>query len=231
MTTFETWFYSDLNHKFAWSLGMIATCLFSFVYFPQMLLNYKRKHTEGFSETSMIIKLIGGAYLLVNAAYAGEPSPVVCYGLFGFAMYSVLLGQIGYYNKRYHLLLWIFLFPVVPFLTTVMFPWTTPITNSFKPFTQIFSHVAQLLLVWKKKTASGVALTSQHLNWIGAWAGLYMCLVLKPNNTSTYFLYYNSVFQAGSFYAAVLFFDGTRAFLRASAITSWLVAKDQVIAQ
>lgn len=219
-----------MNLQLGWSLGMLATILFSFVYFPQLILNYRRKGTDGFSENSMIIKLVGGAYLLVNATYAGEPVPVICYGLFGLSMYCLLLGQIAFYNSKNTIWLWIFLFPIVPVFTTLMFPLTAPITNSFKPFTQIFSHVAQLQVIWSKKTASGVALTSQHLNWIGAWSGLYMCLVLQPKNTSTWFLYYNSVFQAGSFYLAVLYFDGYRAFLRGSVLTSWAAPKAEEVA-
>mmetsp|Transcript_27846 Transcript_27846/g.54844 ORF Transcript_27846/g.54844 Transcript_27846/m.54844 type:complete len:229 (+) Transcript_27846:39-725(+) len=219
---------SSIAEMLAYALGMTSTVLFSLVYFPQMALNYSRKHTDGFSETSMIIKLVGGAFLLVNASFVGEPFPVIAYGLFGLSMYSILLGQIAYYNKRYFLFGWIFLFPLLPLAMAVLFPESMTVTNSFKPLTQIGSHLAQLKMVWDKQTASGVALTSQHINWIGAWFGLYMCYVLQPKNTSTWFLYYNSVFQAGSFYAAVFWFDGTDKFLRGSILTSFLAKKSKV---
>lgn len=204
------------------SMGFLATFLFSIVYFPQMVLNFKRKDTTGFSAKSMIIKLIGGAFLGVNAHYSGERLPVVLYGCIGLFQYSLLLAQIGIYNDKKYLFLW-FLFPLIPYSLTFI-PGTVAITNTFKPITQITSHVTQLLEFWKLQSTEGYSLTSQHYNWIGGWAGMYMCYVNSPPSTSTWFLYINSLIQAGTVFLAVIYFDGVHKFMLKSAFTSWLVS-------
>ena len=68
------------QEQLAISTGMLATTLFSLVYVPQLYLNMKRQSTEGFSQASMVIKLVGGSFLLVNSIQAGEATPVVLYG-------------------------------------------------------------------------------------------------------------------------------------------------------
>lgn len=215
---------SETLENIAWSAGMLSTILFSFVYFPQMALNYSRQSTTGLSATSLIIKLLGGAFLLVNAYWVSEPGPVICYGLFGFSMYSILIGQIGYYNNQPQLYLW-FLFPLVPLVLITVYPETQALTNSIKPLTQIGSHLTQLRVFFQRKTCDGVSLDSQHINLLGASLGYFMCLVLTPKNTSTWFLYYNSFFQASTFYAVVIYYDGLTVFLRSSKLTAWLASK------
>ena len=113
----------------------------------------------------------------------------------------------------------------MPWVVVSLTPASAALTNSFKPATQILSHLAQLGVIYSKKSTMGVSLTSQHANWVGAWAGLYMCYFIPPKAASTYFLYVNSVFQAASFYFAVVWYDGTRAFLRSSGLTSWMLGK------
>jgi len=208
----------------AFVAGMVSTILFSLVYFPQMMLNYNRQSTTGLSPTSLIIKLLGGAFLLVNAYWVSEPVPVICYGLFGFSMYSILIGQIGYYGKQPTLYLWL-AFPLVPYVLVTLYPETQALTNSIKPLTQIGSHLTQMRVFYQRKTCDGVSLDSQHINLLGAALGYFMCLILTPKNTSTWFLYYNSFFQASTFYAAVLYYDGLPVFLRSSKLTSWLAHK------
>ena len=55
-------------------LGMTATFCFTLQYAPQALLNYQRKSTKGFSSNGIIIKLIGAAFLMINAYLTGGHS-------------------------------------------------------------------------------------------------------------------------------------------------------------
>ena len=71
--------------------------------------------------------------------------------------------------------------------------------------TQIISHLPQLAECYQLRTTVGVSLISQHINFVGGLAGVYMCFLLKTN-ASTTLLYLNSIFQAVSIYLLALIF-------------------------
>ncbi len=54
-----------VDEHLAIQFGLLSTLLFSVVYLPQLWLNYRRKNTDGFSESSMSIKLMGASFLSV----------------------------------------------------------------------------------------------------------------------------------------------------------------------
>eukprot|EP00163_Fabomonas_tropica_P029908 TRINITY_DN6588_c0_g1_i2.p1 TRINITY_DN6588_c0_g1~~TRINITY_DN6588_c0_g1_i2.p1 ORF type:complete len:181 (+),score=28.28 TRINITY_DN6588_c0_g1_i2:101-643(+) len=171
----------------------------------------------------MLIKLVGGGFLFVNAFLLGEPAPVWMYGFLGFFQYSVLLFQMGLYSNRPLLKVVCLPFLIGPLLLGTFIPSSMALSNTIKPFTQIASHVTQLAVCIQNKSTKGVSLNSQHFNFIGAILGVFMCCVIPPKANTTWFLYVNSLFQASSFYAVALFYGGVRFFLLESTLTSWLV--------
>eukprot|EP00475_Leptophrys_vorax_P041244 TRINITY_DN777_c0_g1_i2.p1 TRINITY_DN777_c0_g1~~TRINITY_DN777_c0_g1_i2.p1 ORF type:complete len:105 (-),score=26.27 TRINITY_DN777_c0_g1_i2:63-377(-) len=52
-------------------LGHFATICFTLQYIPQAIKNYRRQSVKGFSTTGIIIKLVGAAFLAVNAYILG----------------------------------------------------------------------------------------------------------------------------------------------------------------
>ncbi|EGC29459.1 hypothetical protein DICPUDRAFT_42859 [Dictyostelium purpureum] len=154
-------------------LGIISSGCFGVQYLPQMMLNYRRKSCQGFSSSGIIIKLIGASFLFINAWLTGETLPIVFYGLINVLQHTIFLFQFSIYDslasRKY--LPWIG-FPIIPFLIGIQFPYTMFITNSFKPITQVLSHLPQVALCYQSKTTNGVSLPSQYLNFIGGIAGV-----------------------------------------------------------
>eukprot|EP01084_Bolivina_argentea_P249077 416816_1 len=193
-------------HHIGQFLGMTATFCFTLQYAPQAIQNFQRKSTKGFSSTGIIIKLVGAAFLMINAYLTGETTSVVLYGVFNVIQHSIFMYQFAIYKKDYKFLVWL-LFPFIPYLLGLLSPSTIPLTNSIKPGAQIFSHIPQLYVCYQLKTASGVSLKTQHLNMIGGLAGMIMCIIIEPKSTMTYFLYINSMFQAISLYIVAIIYD------------------------
>eukprot|EP00484_Ammonia_sp_Unknown_P018325 CAMPEP_0197036060 /NCGR_PEP_ID=MMETSP1384-20130603/13673_1 /TAXON_ID=29189 /ORGANISM="Ammonia sp." /LENGTH=243 /DNA_ID=CAMNT_0042466189 /DNA_START=115 /DNA_END=846 /DNA_ORIENTATION=- len=187
-------------------LGMLATFCFTLQYAPQAIQNFQRKSTHGFSSTGIIIKLVGAAFLMVNAYLTGETTSVVLYGVFNVIQHSIFMWQFSIYQHDYKFLLWL-LFPMIPYMLGNVMPSTIALTNSIKPGAQIFSHIPQLWVCYNLKTAQGVSLKTQHLNMIGGVAGLIMCFIIEPKSIMTYFLYINSMFQAISLYLVAIVYD------------------------
>lgn len=191
-------------------LGNIATLCFTLQYIPQAYKNWKRKSIKGFSTTGIVIKLVGAAFLMVNAFLLGEPSPVVLYGLFNVIQHSIFIFQFGAYTGNTIFYFWL-LFPVIPYTLGVSYPSTMLFTNSVKPLAQVFSHFPQLMLCVKLRSTSGVSMATQHLNVVGGLCGLAMTLMITPKSSATYFIYLNSCFQALSLYAVAVLFSGWKA--------------------
>eukprot|EP00483_Globobulimina_turgida_P013502 UN13527 len=174
-------------HHIGHFLGMTATLCFTLQYAPQAIKNFQRKSTMGFSSTGIIIKLVGAAFLMINAYLTGETTSVVLYGVFNVIQHSIFMYQFAIYKQDYKFLIWL-LFPLLPFIIGTTFPFTIPFTNSIKPGAQIFSHIPQLYVCYQLKTASGVSLKTQHLNMVGGISGMIMCIIIEPKSAMTYFL-------------------------------------------
>lgn len=187
-------------------LGMSATFCFTLQYAPQAILNYQRKSTKGFSSNGIIIKLIGAAFLMINAYLTGETASVVLYGVFNVIQHSIFMLQFAIYENNQKFLIWLS-FPFIPLLLGILLPSSIALSNSIKPGAQIFSHIFQLKKCYDLKSAQGVSLKTQHLNMFGGAAGIIMCILIEPKSTMTYFLYSNSMFQAISLYIVAIVYD------------------------
>lgn len=188
---------------------MITSVMFTLLYVPQMLLNRRRKSVEGFSSQAIVIKLFGAAFLTVNSLYTGEAIPVIAYGTLNVAQHSLFMLQFFTYAKihNFRYLVCIIVAPLLPYLAALYFPGSLVVTNYFKPLSQVFSIVPQLLECRRLQTASGVSLLSQHLNFLGGLMGIYMCSIIPPKSSITWFLYINSCGQAFCIYAMWLWYD------------------------
>eukprot|EP00475_Leptophrys_vorax_P041245 TRINITY_DN777_c0_g1_i3.p1 TRINITY_DN777_c0_g1~~TRINITY_DN777_c0_g1_i3.p1 ORF type:complete len:274 (-),score=51.87 TRINITY_DN777_c0_g1_i3:1066-1887(-) len=159
-------------------LGHFATICFTLQYIPQAIKNYRRQSVKGFSTTGIIIKLVGAAFLAVNAYILGESAPVVLYGVFNIIQHSIFVVQFALYTKHLSFLPWI-LFPTIPYVLGTSFPATMPFTNSIKPVAQVLSHFPQLWLCVNLKSISGVSMLTQHLNILGGVSGLLSKMTLN----------------------------------------------------
>lgn len=186
-------------------LGMVATTCFTLQYAPQAWKNYERKSVEGFSTTGILIKLVGAAFLMVNSYFKGETVWVVLYGVFNVIQHSLFMIQFAEYTERRSFLVWLGT-PIVPLFLSSQFPETIPATSLVKPLAQVFSHIPQLVVCYKQKTTGGVSLMTHHLNCVGGFSGLLMCILHPPAQNSTYFLYVNSIMQAVTIYAFAIYY-------------------------
>eukprot|EP00727_Mastigamoeba_balamuthi_P004316 m51a1_g13882 hypothetical protein (234) ;mRNA; r:653240-654492 len=204
-------------------LGGVASVCFVIQYVPQIWHNYGRKSVEGFSTSSIIIKLVGAAFLAVNSALLGEALPVFMYGIGNLMAHSMFMYQFSQYitpvpgkgglaeavfgATSKHYLLWV-LFPLVPLALGYSWPQSMEYTSVIKPITQLVSHLPQLYECWKLKTTKGCSMFTQHLNLVGGVCGIYLCLVVTPKTNWTYVLYANTIFQATSLYLLAYLYDG-----------------------
>jgi len=223
----QFWVYLASNIALAHTAGVFSSFCFLLQYVPQIMWNFTRKSVKGFSPTGIVIKLVGASFLLINAFLTGENTAVILYGLCNVVQHSIFMLQFSTYphddkessgpktdapkenkvEKKEHYLLWL-MFPFVPLFFGLYAPSTMAVTNSVKPLTQVLSHLPQLKICYSLKTTSGVAMMSQHLNFVGGFAGLYMCLVLPPVSPTVYLIYINSVLQAISLYSLAIYYDG-----------------------
>eukprot|EP01104_Vermistella_antarctica_P016681 TRINITY_DN5735_c0_g1_i1.p1 TRINITY_DN5735_c0_g1~~TRINITY_DN5735_c0_g1_i1.p1 ORF type:complete len:283 (+),score=33.86 TRINITY_DN5735_c0_g1_i1:166-1014(+) len=190
-------------------MGVLASLCFTLQYSPQFFMNWKKKSVKGFSSSSIIIKLVGACFLFVNVVVTGEARVVQVYGLFNVCQHLFFIVQFQLYkpdeDKRNFL--YFFFLPAVPYLLWWYFPSSVEFTNMLKPAAQVASHVPQVATCWRNKSTSGLAMNTQHLNFIGGVAGMYMCYVIPPISWTTYAVYVNSCLQALSLYGLYFYFD------------------------
>ena len=201
----------DYPYGIACWLGNIASILFFIVYVPQFFLNYQRKSVEGFSMSSVIIKLTGASFLCINSLFNGAGFPVFFYGFLNSLQHIIFLLQFFMYNKSKKALICLII-PVFPLLLALFLPQTIPYTDLIKPICQIASHFPQLVECVKLHTTMGFSLFGQHLNFTGAVLGIIMCFMINEQNIKTRLLYYNSLFQALSIYALAIYYKEWRFF-------------------
>jgi len=204
--------HDELLRYAATFLGGLATLLFAVQYIPQAHYNYSRKDVLGFSATGIVIKLIGASFLTVNSLATFEPWPVLGYGLANTIQHFFFMIQFGIYPAGEHaprrlLFLWLF-FLLLPYYLAKYLPASIPYTSYIKPITQIVSHLPQLSECWRLQTTRGVSLASQHLNFLGGLAGLYMCFLLKTSIT-TILLYINNISVSAMFVESMLSLRGS----------------------
>uniref|UniRef100_A0A7S1PHT6 Mannose-P-dolichol utilization defect 1 protein homolog n=1 Tax=Percolomonas cosmopolitus TaxID=63605 RepID=A0A7S1PHT6_9EUKA len=197
----------DSTLQLAELAGYIATICFTLQYAPQAYLNYKRKSVQGFSTTGVLIKLVGASFLAVNAILLGEALPLCIYGIFNVSQHVIFMIQFAFYMKQKKFF-WFCALPLIPLIVGVSLPETIPLTNTLKPISQLTSHLPQLYLSYKKRTTEGVSLSTQHLNVIGGFCGLFMYSFIEAKSFMTVLVYWNSLFQAFSLYALAVYFDG-----------------------
>ncbi len=190
--------------------GYISTILFTTLYIPQILHNFKRKSTKGFSSLSMMIKIIGGSFHFINAYILNEPNPVILYGFLGLISYSSLLIQIAHYEKKKKLYLFIIIALIIPIILSNLSRNTLIFTNSVKPVSQIASHLAFLYEIYLYKSTKGISILSQHLNLIGGFFGMYMLSIIPAKSKWTYFTYFNSLFQAFTTYISCFIYNNSK---------------------
>lgn len=152
--------------------GYLSSLCFTLQYVPQMVLNYRRRSVSGLSTSGIIIKLVGACFLCVNSYLTGEHLSVVMYGTLNVVQHLVFVSQFATYTGDRSFMLW-FLFPLLPLCLGTALPESIALTSSFKPVSQLLSHLPQLYLTWTKKTTEGVSLSTQHLNLVGGLSGLY----------------------------------------------------------
>ncbi|KAJ4459482.1 putative transmembrane protein [Paratrimastix pyriformis] len=180
--------------------SVISVAAFFFQYFPQLILNHRRRSVEGISLPGVLLKLLGATFLFVDAYLLDEPDALILYGLINTCQMMFFVHQFALYQRQYRIYWWL-LSPLIPYVCGTLLPASIPFTYGIKPATQIASHLPQLLLCFRTHSTQGISRLSQHLNLIGGIAGL-VSLWLTPRLVSriSYLTYFNSVMQAVTLY-------------------------------
>ena len=187
----------------------MASICFFIVYIPQFVLNYRRKSVDGFSKSSVILKLIGSAFLCVNSLFNGSQFPIFLYGFLNTIEHSLFLLQFATYGKQYYSLIYI-LIPVIPFLICKFLPFLIPYTDLIKPITQFVGHIPQLIICIKRGSTKGISIIGEHLHYVGSVFGFLMLLMTRNFSISRWILYGNTLLQALSIYIVASFYGELR---------------------
>eukprot|EP01060_Flectonema_neradi_P024723 TRINITY_DN33606_c0_g1_i1.p1 TRINITY_DN33606_c0_g1~~TRINITY_DN33606_c0_g1_i1.p1 ORF type:complete len:218 (+),score=10.15 TRINITY_DN33606_c0_g1_i1:268-921(+) len=181
-------------------LGYISTISFFFQYLPQMIKNYNRKTTEGFSTSAMVVKLLGASFLCFNNALDGERGFVLLYGIISMCQYLIMIGQAAMYSgpmSGWFLLL----IPLPVLLVSFAMPDSRPITTGLKPASQIIGHLLLLKECIRIRSVRGISLISHGQNLLGGCCGIIAILLVPAKSAWTLLLYVNSTAQATSIFA------------------------------
>ncbi|KAG9395840.1 PQ loop repeat [Carpediemonas membranifera] len=186
-------------------LGYLATLCFTIQYVPQLLSNYRRRSVEGLSLTCYVIKLIGAYFLFVVALISGEHPSVICYGMVNLIQYNLFM-FFWFRFRHVHWVAWTALTPMAPLVLVYLWPEVGNYTIFLKPLSQVFSHIPQLMLVYKAKTTNGVSMKTQGLCFMGGLCGFIMTLLVPPKSFGVTAAYICAMGQGGTLVAARVYY-------------------------
>ena len=194
-------------HMLPFVLGYVAVLCFVVQAIPQLWLNYRRQSVQGFSTSSIVVRLAGASFHTFSAIRQQAAAPIQWYGLSQILINQSFIWQISRYSGNRWVLQWL-LFPLIPWVCLNYFVFLVELSMIIKPVTQITSLVPQLVTCWKQRSASGVSMHSMHCSFVGGMAGLWMCGILEHTSPLVYIVYGNSVLQSVSMYVLCWKFDG-----------------------
>ena len=192
-------------------LGNIGAFAFFFVEFPQIVLNFKRKSTEGFSSLSVLIRFFGIAFQ-ISFGILGTLQKSAFLAACLLALESaVFIIQFAIYrkNKLYFLG---FLLPVPGIVLTFAYPQSISVTKWFYSATQVICYFPYIITLISHGSTLGISLFGQHLNFLGAICGILMCCLTVESDIVTWFFYIFSFLQAVSVFLLAMSYDEYRIF-------------------
>lgn len=191
--------------------GNLAAVCFFLVNIPQILMNYKRQSTEGFSSMSVIIRCFGISFHVFNGYMHNIAFPLLFAGVLLFLENLIFIIQIGIYNQAYLYLLCLMI-PIPIYCIATMRPESWVYTRWVNPCTQILCYVPYVLTLVKAGTTKGISMLGQHLNFIGGICGLLMCSVGTRCDPLGWCFYLISLMQATVVFCVAIKFEEFRIF-------------------
>jgi hypothetical protein len=195
--------------EYAQALGDLSSVCFFLVYVPQFVLNCRRRSVAGFSLSSVVLKLVGSAFLFVNSVFKEASFPFIFYGLLNTVEHCLFLGQFAVYDKHFSALLLISVI-LIPYFICQYLPHWVKWTNLVKPGTQFLSNFPQLYHCVRVHTTTGLSMYGQHLHWLGSLFGFMMLIVEQNFSFMPWLLYANSFLQAYLIYVMAAWYGELR---------------------
>ena len=199
--------YEDIGCWF----GNFGALIFFFVHFPQLLFNYQRKSTEGFSSTSVFIRNFGLSFHVTNSLIEKLHKPYILTGIILLFLLQIYFIQFTIYrkNKKY---LFGLLIPIIPFIINFLFPEIISITNWLNPISQIICYIPYIFSCLKVASTNGISLLGQHINFLGGIFGFLMCSINCNCSQMTWLFYCISLIQSLSIFLLSLSYNEYRLF-------------------
>lgn len=178
--------------------GNLSAILFFLVELPQIILNFKRKSTEGFSSLAVIFRLFGLSFQFSFGIKGGLPVPTFIAACFLIIENIIFIFQFAYYQKKKLYLLSILLVFIGITINSI-FPSSINVTKWFYSAIQVIGYIPYIMTILSVGSTLGISLLGQHLNFIGFILGVLMCVLsTTPSDTITWLFYLLSGFQASS---------------------------------
>lgn len=192
--------------KFGCICGSFAAFVYFFVQIPQIIKNYKRKTTSGFSIYYVIIRLIGTSFFFVNSSIKKLAWPIILSGVLLYISFGFLLVQHAFYeySRPHYFFLLVIVFPIAFGLA---YPASIKITDFINPIFQIVAYIPFINECLKAKTTSGVSLLSFHINFLGSVLGILMCTITDQCDSTGWFLHIISMCQSAAIYMIAIEFN------------------------
>jgi len=200
--------FSSFRDLGCWS-GVFGAGFFFFVHFPQIIYNFKRKSTEGFSSLAVLLRIVGLSFHVFNSLVQNLEFQYVLTGILLLIENFVYVLQFIVYRKKKSYLFAIFLvFPAL--FLAVFYPETVESTNWINSFTQIVGYIPYLALCIIHGTTKGISMFGQHLNYCGSVCGIIMCSISCNCSSTTWSFYVISLFQSLSVFLLGLMYEEYR---------------------
>ena len=179
--------------------GALSSICFTFVYLPQLFLNFSRHSVQGLSLSSIVLRLFGSVFLCENSLFNNSPSSIFYYGLTNTIEHSLMLIQYANYTKKYIYIFFLFV-PFLPLLIYYISPNLLSLTDYVKPITQVIGFIPQLICCIQQGSTLSISLISQHFHYLGSLFGFTMLILSNEYHVRKWILYGNTFIEAYSFY-------------------------------
>lgn len=201
--------------KLGYILGSFAAISFMFVQLPQLILNFRRKSTTGFSPFYVVIRMLGLSFHVVNGMITNMTLPLLISGTLLLVELFIFVFQFTRYNKKplYYISYMVVLIPII---LSSLWPKSIEVTSYFNPVVQIVCCVPYILECIRAQTTLGISMFGQHLNFLGGILGLYMCSITTACNDIGWLFYVVPAGQSLTIFTLSIYYNEFRLFDKAN---------------
>lgn len=179
---------------FACWIGNVAAIVTFLQNIPQIILNLKRKSVKGFSSLSVIIRIFGTSFLMINEIIKKTSFSILLSAILLLIEYVIYIIQfIMYTSNKYYILS--FLIPIPCICLSCFWKASITVTQYFPAICSILNYIPFVATVLQAHTTIGISMISQILNYSSGIFGLLQCSIECGCDTISWLFFVISIIQ------------------------------------